>query len=405
MQRRASIRWGPTNASRRAGVEAARAASAMLPSVAGASGCSSRLVRITPRNSQLPCSRLTRLVCLPCQPIPAACASGFSITGAVSTNTFSSRRHLIDDEPRERLQRLLDRLVIVAALRIGRDTPEFRMRRQRQRVGRRRIAHAERDRRLRFWPERQRRHAVMRALLHPAHRPVMPGLEPALEVEPGRVRRIGAREAARGETQPLRLGSYCFLKAFVGSHGSHYTARPELVEGLPLISVGITVLRQAQHVRSDEGLAVEAVDLVKDFGETRAVDGVSLAVPDRRRSTACSAPTAPARRRPCGCCWGSSIRRAERAACSAASGRSRRRREIGYLPEERGLYPAMTPREAIAFMGALRGLPLSEGRRGADELLEAARPRRLGEEADPHTCPRAWRRPCSSSAPSSTSRA
>ena len=43
-----------------------------------------------PRNSQLPCSRLTRLVCLPCQPIPAAALSGFSITGAVSTNTFSS---------------------------------------------------------------------------------------------------------------------------------------------------------------------------------------------------------------------------------------------------------------------------------------------------------------------------
>jgi len=44
-------------------------------------------------------------------------------------------------------------------------------------------------------------------------------------------------------------------------------------------------------------------------------------------------------------------------------------REIGYLPEERGLYPAMTSREAIAFMGALRGLPLAEGRRRADALL------------------------------------
>src|SRR4051794_41387085 len=43
--------------------------------------------------------------------------------------------------------------------------------------------------------------------------------------------------------------------------------------------------------------------------------------------------------------------------------------EIGYLPEERGLYPAMHARDAIAFMGALRGLPLAEGRRGADALL------------------------------------
>jgi ABC-2 type transport system ATP-binding protein len=43
--------------------------------------------------------------------------------------------------------------------------------------------------------------------------------------------------------------------------------------------------------------------------------------------------------------------------------------EVGYLPEERGLYPNMTAREAIAFMGALRGLPLKEGRRCADQLL------------------------------------
>jgi ABC-2 type transport system ATP-binding protein len=42
---------------------------------------------------------------------------------------------------------------------------------------------------------------------------------------------------------------------------------------------------------------------------------------------------------------------------------------VGYLPEERGLYPGMNAREAIAFMGALRGLPLAEGRRRATALL------------------------------------
>ena len=45
---------------------------------------------------------------------------------------------------------------------------------------------------------------------------------------------------------------------------------------------------------------------------------------------------------------------------------------IGYLPEERGLYPMMTPREVIAFLAALRGLPLAEGRRRADRLLSDA---------------------------------
>lgn len=43
---------------------------------------------------------------------------------------------------------------------------------------------------------------------------------------------------------------------------------------------------------------------------------------------------------------------------------------IGYLPEERGLYPAMRADEAIAFVGALRGLPLAEGRRRGRQLLE-----------------------------------
>ena len=43
---------------------------------------------------------------------------------------------------------------------------------------------------------------------------------------------------------------------------------------------------------------------------------------------------------------------------------------IGYLPEERGLYPAMKAYEAIAFIGALRGLPLAEGRKRGRALLE-----------------------------------
>jgi ABC-2 type transport system ATP-binding protein len=44
---------------------------------------------------------------------------------------------------------------------------------------------------------------------------------------------------------------------------------------------------------------------------------------------------------------------------------------VGYLPEERGLYQSMTCREAVAFIGALRGLPLKEGRVRAAQLLEA----------------------------------
>ena len=43
---------------------------------------------------------------------------------------------------------------------------------------------------------------------------------------------------------------------------------------------------------------------------------------------------------------------------------------IGYLPEERGLYPSMKAYDAIAFLGALRGLPLAEGRKRGRALLE-----------------------------------
>lgn len=43
---------------------------------------------------------------------------------------------------------------------------------------------------------------------------------------------------------------------------------------------------------------------------------------------------------------------------------------IGYLPEERGLYPAMMAYEAIGFMGALRGMNLKAARERGRELLE-----------------------------------
>jgi ABC-2 type transport system ATP-binding protein len=54
----------------------------------------------------------------------------------------------------------------------------------------------------------------------------------------------------------------------------------------------------------------------------------------------------------------------------ASDGRHVRDR-IGFLPEERGLYKKMTPVDAIAFFGSLKGLPTGEGRKRAKEMLEA----------------------------------
>ena len=45
-------------------------------------------IRITPKNNHEPKSLETKFVCLPCHPNPAFSANGFSMIGAVSTNTL-----------------------------------------------------------------------------------------------------------------------------------------------------------------------------------------------------------------------------------------------------------------------------------------------------------------------------
>jgi ABC-2 type transport system ATP-binding protein len=129
------------------------------------------------------------------------------------------------------------------------------------------------------------------------------------------------------------------------------------------------VLQQVSPSAASGVLAVEATDLVKDFGDTRAVGGVSLAVPTGSIYGLLGpngAGKTTTLRMLIGIIDPSSGTR-------SVLGRARpldAAPEVGYLPEERGLYPAMHAREAIAFMGALRGLPVAEGRRRADELLE-----------------------------------
>ncbi len=48
----------------------------------------------------------------------------------------------------------------------------------------------------------------------------------------------------------------------------------------------------------------------------------------------------------------------------------RTRDSVGYLPEERGLYPRMKVRDAVVFLGALHGLSQAEAKKRADEWLE-----------------------------------
>jgi len=129
------------------------------------------------------------------------------------------------------------------------------------------------------------------------------------------------------------------------------------------------VLQQVSQSTSSGAPAVEAVGLVKDFGETRAVDGVTLSVP-KGSIYGLLGPNGAGK---------TTMLRMLIGIIDPSSGTRRvlgRERpldaapEVGYLPEERGLYPSMYARDAIAFMGSLRGLPLAEGRRRADQLLE-----------------------------------
>ncbi len=116
-------------------------------------------------------------------------------------------------------------------------------------------------------------------------------------------------------------------------------------------------------------LAIEARDLVKRFDGSIAVDGVDLAVPEGS-IYGILGPNGAGKTTTLRMLLGiidpdSGFRR--------VLGHERPREIahlIGYLPEERGLYPAMKAYDAIAFLGALRGLPLAEGRRRGRALLE-----------------------------------
>lgn len=116
---------------------------------------------------------------------------------------------------------------------------------------------------------------------------------------------------------------------------------------------------------------VWASGLVKSFGKSQAVKGVSLSVPKGSIYGVLG---------PNGAGKTTTLRMllgiidpdcGERRLLGESNPRNASQR-VGYLPEERGLYPSMKAREAIAFMGALRGLDWAEGRKRADSALEAA---------------------------------
>ena len=126
------------------------------------------------------------------------------------------------------------------------------------------------------------------------------------------------------------------------------------------------------------GLAIEAKGLIKAFDGKPAVQGIDLAVPEGR-IYGILGPNGAGKTTTLRMLLGiidpdegrRSLLGRERPIEAAG--------EVGYLPEERGLYQAMKTKDAIAFMGALRGLPLAVGRERAETLL---RDNRLGDYID-----------------------
>ncbi len=121
--------------------------------------------------------------------------------------------------------------------------------------------------------------------------------------------------------------------------------------------------------RSNDALAIEARGLVKRFDGTLAVDGVDLAVPEGA-IYGILGPNGAGKTTTLRMLLGiidpdDGVRRIfghERPHDIA--------RIIGYLPEERGLYPSMKCDEAIGFMGALRGLPVADGRKRGRAMMK-----------------------------------
>jgi ABC-2 type transport system ATP-binding protein len=116
------------------------------------------------------------------------------------------------------------------------------------------------------------------------------------------------------------------------------------------------------------GLAIEAKGLIKSFDGRAAVDGIDIAVPEGAIYGILG---------PNGAGKTTTLRMLLGIIDPDRGHRTLLGHErpldaahiVGYLPEERGLYPAMTTRDAIAFMGALRGLPLEVGKKRAEGLL------------------------------------
>ena len=138
----------------------------------------------------------------------------------------------LDHPAGERLQGLLDDVMIVGPLRINRDAADPRFPRQPHRILARRIAHPQHDQAPRLGPKPLRPAALVLAGLHPHHRSMRARRQPFVEPLGAFGGGIGAREAATGEAQRQRLGPYRLAQLDpIGGHEDNLGMKRNLGQG------------------------------------------------------------------------------------------------------------------------------------------------------------------------------
>jgi len=106
--------------------------------------------------------------------------------------------------------------------------------------------------------------------------------------------------------------------------------------------------------------AIEAKGLVKQFDGFHAVDGVDLKIPEGS-IFGILGPNGAGKTTMLRTLLGIIDPDAGTRSLLGSDRPITQSRNVGYLPEERGLYQSMRAVDTIAFMGALRGLSLKEG--------------------------------------------
>ena len=115
---------------------------------------------------------------------------------------------------------------------------------------------------------------------------------------------------------------------------------------------------------------LELRDVSRRYGDVVALDGVSFTVRPGRRCGASSGATGRARPRPCASSSGLAEPDGGEVRLDGAPIDDAARRRIGYMPEERGLYPKMRVTDQLEFFGRLSGMEAADARAAAARWVE-----------------------------------